>query len=59
MLEKYRVHYEDLMDRSLMSDLKVVRKNDNRGGLILETTSGQRMKTAASHVVRLSQPKAA
>jgi len=59
VLEKYRVHYEDLMDRSLMSDLKVVRKNDNRGGLILETTSGQRMKTAASHVVRLSQPKAA
>lgn len=59
VLEKYRDHYEDLIDRSLMNDLTVFRKNDNRGGLILETTSGQRMKTAASHVVRLSQPKSA
>ena len=59
LLEKYREQYDDLIERSLMNDLTVIRKNDNRGGLVLETTSGGRVKAAASHVVRLSQPQAA
>jgi hypothetical protein len=59
LLEKYREHYDDLIDRSLMNDLVVIRKNENRGGLVLETETGTRVKAAAAHVVRLSQPQAA
>jgi hypothetical protein len=58
LLEKYRTQYDDLIDRDLMNDLKVIRKNENRGGLVLEASDGARLKTAAAHVVRLSQPEA-
>ena len=58
LLDKYRPQYNDLIDRELMGDLKVFRKNENRGGLVLEATNGSRIKVAAAHVVRLSQPKA-
>lgn len=59
LLEKYRAQYDDLLSRELMNDLKVFRKNENRGGLVLEASGGVRIKAAAAHVVRLSQPKAA
>lgn len=59
VLEKYRSQYDDLIGRELMTNLKVFRKNENRGGLILEAGNGSRIKVAAAHIVRLSQPKAA
>ena len=58
ILEKYRPQYKDLLTSDLMDDLKVTAKNPNRGGLILEATSGAKVRAAIAHVVRLSQPEA-
>jgi len=58
LLEMYRPQYDDLIERKQMNDLVVIRKHENRGGLVLETTEGTRLKAAAAHVVRLSQPQA-
>ena len=57
ILEKYRANYKDILDEELMDNLLVVRKNENRGGLILEAANKGRLKTATAHVVRLSVPR--
>jgi hypothetical protein len=55
ILPKYRAQYKDLLPEDHMADLTVIRKNPDRGGLILESSEGARLKTASAHVVRLPQ----
>jgi hypothetical protein len=60
ILEAHRGTYADLVTVPQMSDLRVVKRYPGKGagrsggGLAVESLGGQRLKVAASHVVRLT-----
>ena len=60
ILEAHRGTYADLVPVPQMSDLRVVKRYPGKGagrsggGLAVESMGGQRLKVAASHVVRLT-----
>jgi hypothetical protein len=55
VLESYRLRYADFMPPALMVDLHVDKKHPGMGGgLVVSAPSGEKMKVAKCHVVKLS-----
>ena len=54
VLEARRHLYSDIMEPELMLDLTVIAKHPGKGGgLVVESSEGNRMKVVLSHVVKL------